>query len=339
MFKIKLSVSGQPQNVSIQHFLGTENNTYKGCQFFINDDSCQDADYWLILDHIEKKESCLIDPKNIFLLHAEVLFPKSYWDAYPQYLDQFAKIFTCHDIFKDNVRYTLPFLPYMLFYKGGNLIHGNSVLNPIDRYIEDLVEYMPQKNKTLSVICSAKNGNEHHTMRLKFVQKLKEHFKDKLDWFGAGINPVEQKLNAIAPYKYHLALENYSSYNNITEKLYDSYLGLSYPIYYGAPNAKDYFPTDSFSQINIADLKGSTRQIEEIIDSNLYEKNFNSLKKAQQITLDEFNVFKRMAEITLEDSNRKIKNKKELITIDNYLLLKKKKTFISRMKRKISFIF
>jgi hypothetical protein len=46
-----------------------------------------------------------------------------------------------------------------------------------------------------------------------------------------------------------------------------------------------------------------------------------------------------MADIMLEDGKTKTKNEKELITINNYLLLKKKKTFISRMKRKISFIF
>ena len=34
--------------------------------------------------------------------------------------------------------------------------------------------------------------------------------------------------------------------NLISEKLYDSYLGLAFPIYFGAPNSGEYFPKNSF---------------------------------------------------------------------------------------------
>ena len=109
----------------------------------------------------------------------------------------------------------------------------------------------------------------------KSNDKLKEHFKDKLDWYGNGINPLDRKWDGIAPYKYHLTLENQSTYNVITEKLYDAFLGLSYPIYWGAPNVNDYFEDNSLIKINLNDLKGSIQIIEKVIAENYYEIYFH----------------------------------------------------------------
>ena len=67
---------------------------------------------------------------------------------------------------------------------------------------------------------------------------FKKHFKDRLNWYGNGVNEINNKFEVISNSKYHIVLENDSKYNLISEKLYDSYLGLSFPIYYGAPNVK-----------------------------------------------------------------------------------------------------
>ena len=46
-----------------------------------------------------------------------------------------------------------------------------------------------------------------------------------------------------------MVLENQLGHNSMTEKLFDSYLGNSYPIYAGATNTEDYFPENSFTKL------------------------------------------------------------------------------------------
>ena len=86
------------------------------------------------------------------------------------------------------------------------------------------VNKIEKKLKLLSIICSNKKELEGHRLRIKFTNICKEHFKERLDWFGSGYNFVEDKWDAIAPYKYHLVLENTSMKYYRTEKLSDAIL-------------------------------------------------------------------------------------------------------------------
>ena len=70
---------------------------------------------------------------------------------------------------------------------------------------------------------------------------MKSHFGSQLDWYGNGVNEIQRKHEGILDYKYHIVLENESRNNLISEKIFDSMLGLSVPIYYGAPNISEYF--------------------------------------------------------------------------------------------------
>ncbi len=308
MINIKIDFLGQSKNIILNQFLDSSDNTYKNCKLFINSD-IENADYLFVIDGIDKEIKCNINSDKTYFLTAEVLYPKGFYGNKDSFLNQFKKIHSCHDIFKENVVFDLPYLPWML-YSGYHF----DVFSGPHKYLE-IADLKIEKTKNLSVFCSNKASNEHHSLRLRFVTELKKYFKDKMDWFGGGINPINPKAGGILPYKYHLALENFSGYNIITEKLYDSYLGLSYPIYYGAPNVNDYFPKNSFSQINIADLKGSIRIIEECIEGNLYEKNLTEIQKAKELVLNEYNIFKRIVNIALEDSknNDYLQNKKNII--------------------------
>ena len=78
-------------------------------------------------------------------------------------------------------------------------------------------------------------------MRLLFAEKIAEHFGSDIDWFGDGIKTIENKWEAVSNYKYHIVLENESRNFLISEKLYDSYLGLAFPFYYGGSNVNSFF--------------------------------------------------------------------------------------------------
>jgi hypothetical protein len=181
-----------------------------------------------------------------------------------------------------------------------NANHGDSINAEHYRdynYLSKLTSL--DKTEQVSVICSNRAATEAHRQRIRFVESLKNHFKDRLEWFGNGINPLEQKWDGIAPYKYHIALENQSNNNVITEKLYDAFLGLSYPIYHGAPNVFDYFSNKSMTSINIKDLKSSITVIEELIESNTWEKSLKHIVESKNKCLNELNMYHRMAEICI----------------------------------------
>ena len=60
--------------------------------------------------------------------------------------------------------------------------------------------------------------------------------------------------------------------NLISEKLFDSYLGLSFPIYYGAPNISEYFNENSYKTIDINNISESISTIEGVLSEDIYEK-------------------------------------------------------------------
>jgi len=147
------------------------------------------------------------------------------------------------------------------------------------------------KSKLMSVITSSKDFTEGHQKRLNFVRRLKDYFGADIDVFGRGIREVDDKWDAISPYKYHIALENSVYPHYWTEKLADVYLSGAYPIYYGCPNLEDYFPAASCTQINIDDEEGAIRTIQECIREQRYEASLDRIIEARNLVLDRYNLF------------------------------------------------
>ena len=65
---------------------------------------------------------------------------------------------------------------------------------------------------------------EGHQKRLLFVNELQKNFKDQIDFFGFGFNPIDNKKDAIDPYHYSIALENSNMNNWFTEKITDIHI-------------------------------------------------------------------------------------------------------------------
>lgn len=105
------------------------------------------------------------------------------------------------------------------------------------------------KNRLASVIVSDKAFTRGQQFRLKFVAELASLLGNDLDVFGRDTNPIADKRDAIAPYMFHIALENDCVPHYFTEKLLDSYLGGAFPIYRGASNIHRYFPPECLAQI------------------------------------------------------------------------------------------
>lgn len=314
MYKIKVSIPGFGNNLNISQYIGNESsNIVGGYKFFVNDPECTDPDFWFVIDDLQNThEKSLIDPNNVIYLTAEAIYSAGYFDSSDKiaFIQQFSKIFTCHDILKKNVYSQPPFLGWMI-----NANHGPSIFQESRRDINWLkkIDFL-EKTKKVSVICSSKILTKDHYVRFKFVSNLKAHFGDDLDWYGNGVRPVEQKWDAIAPYKYHIVLENQSRNNVITEKIYDSYLGLAYPIYWGAPNLDDYFHSSSFARIDPYNLNGSIATIERLIESDVCFQKRDLLISSKNDVLETMNPFVRMCRIADEHNDLSCK---KLVTLNS----------------------
>lgn len=148
-----------------------------------------------------------------------------------------------------------------------------------------------EKSQTISTVCSAK-AQKHtmHYQRVKFIEQLSAELPE-LVRFGKGIRAVDDKAEALDPFRYHIAIENHIAPHWWTEKLSDAFLGLTLPFYCGAPNAVNYFPADSFIPIDIRDTAGSLKIIRDTIQNNEYEKRLPAIREARRLVLEKYNTF------------------------------------------------
>ena len=216
----------------------TPNNSgiWRDCQFFINDDT-QKCDYWFVIDDLTKEEVMVCDSKNTIIITLE--FPAIRPDINLKFLRQFNTVFTYSR--QINHPNTVDIIAPFPWHIGVNNTDSQTITSCYKVYDDFKMPSIPNKTKLISVISSDKAFTEGHRKRLKFVEGLQNHFGENIDVFGRGINDFADKWGVIAPYKYHVALENSSCDNGISEKIYDSFLGGAFPFYYGCKNISDYF--------------------------------------------------------------------------------------------------
>ena len=153
------------------------------------------------------------------------------------------------------------------------------------------------KTKLLSVISSDKAQTAGHRRRLDFVRRLQEHFGDDIDVFGRGLRPFADKWDVLAPYQYHVALENSEFPDYWTEKLSDALLAGAYPFYGGCPNIGEYFPDAVLSRLDLSDPAGAIRTIERGMAEDRFEATEAARREAARRLLDEYNLFPTLEKI------------------------------------------
>jgi hypothetical protein len=152
----------------------------------------------------------------------------------------------------------------------------------------------PPKTKLLSAVISDKAVTPGHRQRRAFVDLLQRRFGDCIDVFGRGIRDIDDKADALLPYRFHVALENSAFADYWTEKLGDAFLCRAFPFYWGAPNLERYFPRAAFEPINIFDPEAAIGAIERRIEAGPDEA---ALDVAQERMLTEYNIFPMIAHL------------------------------------------
>lgn len=144
------------------------------------------------------------------------------------------------------------------------------------------------KTGDISAICSVKRQrNTLHRRRYDFVMGLKQRLP-AMELFGRGIRFIEDKADALDPFKYHVAIENFFGPHHWTEKLADPFLGACMPVYYGCPNAEDYFPPESFLRVDLDNLDAAVENIQRAIRDQLYEKNLKAVLESRRLVLEKY---------------------------------------------------
>jgi hypothetical protein len=95
----------------------------------------------------------------------------------------------------------------------------------------------------------------------------------------------------LAPFRYSVAVENSRHDHYWTEKIADCFLAGTVPIYWGAPNIKDYFPVDAMIVIDSLDPVEVARIIKAEATPEGYQHRLPALREAKRRVLQEYNLF------------------------------------------------
>ncbi|WP_409434029.1 glycosyltransferase family 10 domain-containing protein [Litorimonas sp. RW-G-Af-16] len=162
---------------------------------------------------------------------------------------------------------------------------------------DDMEEAAPTKNNYLSTVCSTKQmSHTVHAKRLEFVLALRDRLPE-MDVFGRGIQPIDEKSEAMDTYRYHIAIENHVEAGHWTEKLADCFLAGCLPFYFGDPNYASAFPAESVIPIDIFDLDKAEAVIRDAIATHQYEKRLPFIMEARRRVLHDYNILSVVADI------------------------------------------
>lgn len=282
MFTVKISAPFSASSIICQ--TPANKIIWGNCKFYINE-NVTSCNYWFVYEDLLSSEQLSCPKKNIVLITGE---PPSIKKYSQKFLEQFATVITCHRTMKNiNTVYTQQALPWHV----GKRLQDRKEFCYGKDYDELKTIKNFNKSKLISIIVSGKNTTKGHKNRLKFVERLKSHFKERLDVFSRDNNPIDDKWDGIADYKYHIVIENSNYEDYWTEKLADSFLAGAYPFYCGCPNVGKYFSKSALSEIDINNVNVSIKIIEDAIKNNKYENSINSIMEARTLVLDTYNLF------------------------------------------------
>lgn len=294
-------------------------------------DENEKYDYLVVIDDIKESFRISEDCLGCFLFTGEPPFVK----LYPQpYIDQFNFIFTCQKqlLKRENSYLSIPPLPWMTGCKLANNSH-NMMKGSYLTY-QELFDYNNENRlDKICLITSNKKITKGHKNRVHFAEKIKKMFPDQIDILGNGFENISDKFEIQSKYKYSLVIENCVYPNYWTEKLADTYLAGSFPIYYGASNILEYFSKDQLAVINILDIKKTVSTIKMIMENNIYEKSKKKLVYAKSEILEKYNMFRVIVDALnyIEQNGKKYTiNKNRIINPIEYRLLDKIKQFYIR---------
>jgi hypothetical protein len=272
---------------------------------FVFDPDARDYDWYVVYDNLPsqagerfamRREDLACPRENTILLTSEPSSIKIYDRAF---LRQFGHVISSQE------PWAIRHPGYVYSQSGMRWYYGLGKTRRLS--VDDMIAAPPlAKTRMVSTICSSKShGHTLHRKRLRFSFELKR-FLPELDLFGHGIRPMDDKAEALDPYRYHVAVENHRSPHHWTEKLADAFLGCTLPFYFGAPNAADYFPPESFVPIDIDQPEETAARIRAAIESEEYERRLPFILDARRRVIEEYNMIPLVANLAKSADRRPV---------------------------------
>jgi len=221
--------------------------------------------------------------------------PPDYLDLYTQNnnLIIYDKIYTCKyltNVTKDKQVITPPFVHWHHAYNSRTNYIFNGYL-PFNTLLKNKI--YKNKAEKVFILDSHINNISGHASRIKFIESI-ENFN--FDLYGSKLwkshsryqgQLLNFKLITQQKYKYSLVIENQLDKIYWSEKITDSFLANSFPIYYGSDSIKDYFPQRSFYKLDDLQLTNTDylyKNIRDLVD-------LRSLEEARDLVINKYNIF------------------------------------------------
>ena len=252
------------------------------CRFDFNPEPGGRADFSAVLGNARPYDRFMVAPQNTLFIAGEPLSKKLYPQAFYR---QFGHVVDSHAASRH------PHLHVSAL--GLNWHVGLDRSSHRYRYGYDHLAALacPEKQNRIAVVCSNASKTEGQRRRLALLEGLKQRLGDRLVHFGRGFEPIDDKMEAILPYRFQLVLENGVEPHYWTEKLADAYLGWAYPVYLGCPNVADYLPAEALLSINDLGVDTAAARIAELLDQPLGPQREAALAEARHRILNVYNPF------------------------------------------------
>jgi hypothetical protein len=256
-------------------------------------DNYKEADIFAVIDKLPG--GCDVDPSRCVFLGAHPPGAASYADMRNQ---------PC--LAKADCRETVGFLEWWID-------HDYDFLQALEP---------PAKPKPLVCIISGNKTNNSHQSRLSWLNRftsrseelpldlygrikpvtarMQRYFRGELgNWDGSrGGGHMAGKEHAYLEHKYAIEFDVLGEHY-FSERVLDSMLLWSMPIYWGCPRLEQYLPVGSFRRL---DIDGNGNDVLEILASDHYEQNIGELREARRVLLDELQLWPRVHKLVFGQS-------------------------------------
>jgi hypothetical protein len=255
-----------------------------GIVFKINSTEDIEWDAIVVYEDIDYSWTCKYQSGRLFFISGEPPIVKVYSS---KFIEQFDCVISAHTNIKHSNAYlSQQSLPWYLGYEfNTDQIHYDF------HELESLPT--PSKSKKISFITSNREFLPGHIARLAFLEELQKHYSNEIDFFGKGLNFLNDKSEGLVPYQFSICIENSIIENYWTEKIAVVFLSYTIPVYYGCKNINSYFSSDSYIPIEINKKKDALNTIDRIIENadSIYKKMFPYMIESRKRLLYEYNIY------------------------------------------------
>lgn len=249
----------------------TQHSSFKWKDITFTEEEVTECDYLVILDYPKKDIAINVNRNNILHLCLE---PANEVSKYRQFANrQVAVNFNQTNIKTNNV-----------------LSHGALPWH-IDKDYDFLINFDRKelvKNDTIVWVTSNQRNSKGHVSRMNFLDIIKNLEFVKL--YGRGIQPIDNKWDVLSTSKYAIAYENFQNDYNWTEKIVDCYLSYTMPLYFGCSKINNFFPKESYIQLDPLD-KHIELFLKEVVTSKKWENSLEAIEEARNLVLNEYQLF------------------------------------------------